>query len=683
MKKLLKIFLSLLVVGLSIYSVFSLNFKVDARNELNDSPYNTYAVGLEGELVASPLAYEGINVINLDFINPSDIYIDSNNIAYIADKDLKCIVRYNIDTKEVTRIGEGILKGPTGVTTDKDGNIYAADKTGGVVVKFDSLGNKLLEFTKPTEALFGSNSTFIPTKVVVDRNGNLFITSEGNSNGIVQLNNEGKFMGYFGPNNVTLTFELFMKRLVLSKEDRETYASLNPRVTTNLAIDNKNIVYTVIEKEPGVSLKKYNISGTNVLAKADFFSTTYQDLTVDDNGFIYAVDKSNDGAIQVMDSEGTLLFTFGSTKTGGTMLGEFDSASGIAVDRDYNIWVLDSLGKNIQVFRKTAFADIVMKAILAYNEGLYDDATLYYEEILRQNASFVSAYIGLGKINQRLENFDQAMEYFKLANYKSGYSEVYWEIRDNWFNRNLVWMIIVAVVLILLKIFKVYGKLWKLTKIDLSKVKEKINSYRLVQELKYLFKILKKPNDVFYDIKYGLKIRQRTAWLVFLFFIIINIIGDTFIRGYLFRNTTGDLNFAYELLRWGLLVLIFIIGNFLISTLQSGEGFFRDIFIGTMFSFAPIILFKIPIDILSNFLTYNESYIYNILNYVLWIWVFINLILMIKEIHNYKVGEFILNVFLTVIAVLIMVLLFLVLYILTMQLIQFFVGVFSEGGYRS
>ena len=138
MKLLLKIFLSLVVVGLSIYSIFSIDFKANAKNELNDSPYNTYAVGLEGELVASPLAYEGINVITLDFINPCDIYIDSNNIAYIADKDLKCIVRYNIDTKEVTRIGEGILKGPTGVTTDKDGNIYAADKTGGVVVKFDS-----------------------------------------------------------------------------------------------------------------------------------------------------------------------------------------------------------------------------------------------------------------------------------------------------------------------------------------------------------------------------------------------------------------------------------------------------------------------------------------------------------------------------------------------------------------
>ena len=101
-----------------------------------------------------------------------------------------------------------------------------------------------------------------------------------------------------------------------------------------------------------------------------------------------------------------------------------------------------------------------------------------------------------------------------------------------------------------------------------------------VQELKYLLKILKKPADVFYDIKYGLKVRQRTAWVVFLLFIIINIIGDYFIRGYLFRTVDAtDVNFAFELLRWGLIILLCVIGNFLISTLQSGEGFFRDIFI--------------------------------------------------------------------------------------------------------
>ena len=675
-----------ILMVLIVFIVCTLIFngkKVLARSEISNSPYNTYSVGLDGELTVSPLAYEGVNVINIGLNNPQDIYIDENDIAYIADKGAKLVYKYNINTAEVTKIGEGILNGPQGVCLDKNGNLYVADGGNKIVYKFDTTGNLVKEYAKPTEALFGEESSYRPTKVVVDKNGNIFITSEGNSTGIVQLNNDGEFMGYFGPNNVKLTLSLFIKRLFLSKEDRETFASLSPKATTNLAIDKKNIVYTVIDGEVGVSLKKYNISGTNVLAKDAFFSTSYKDITVDRNGFIYTVDTSSEGVVQVMDPEGSLLFCFGSTKN-GTMLGEFNSATGIAIDSKENIWVLDGGGKNIQVFRKTLFATTVTDAILAYNEGDYEKATEAYHEIIRQNASFVSAYVGLGKIAQRLEDYDQAIEYFKLANYKAGYSEVYWELRDDWFNRNLVWMIIVLVVLIILKIFHVYSRLWSLTKIDLTKLKEKINSSKLINEIKYLFKIFKKPKDVFYDIKFGLKIRTRTAWGLFVVFILINIFGDYFIRGYLFRsNNAKDMNFAFELLRWGLIIILFVIGNYLISTLQSGEGFFRDIFIGTMVSFAPIILFKIPVDLISNFLTYNESYLYQILNGLLWAWSFVNLIIMISQIHNYKFGEFLLNIVLTFLAVVIMVLLYLVFYILTMQFVQFIIGLFKEGVNRT
>ena len=680
MKKMITRILMVLVV-FSI-CLLAFNLKVVAKSEINSNPYNTYAVGLDGELAISPLAYEGVNVINIGLTNPQDIYIDNNDIAFIADKGAKVVYRYEIATANVTTIGEGTLSSPQGVCTDSDGNIFVADEKS--VYKFDNAGTLLREFGRPTEALFGEDSQYRPTKVVVDKNGNIFITSEGNSTGIIQLNSDGEFMGYFGPNNVKLTASLFIKRLFLSKEDRETYASLAPKATTNLAIDKKNIVYTVIDGETGTSLKKYNISGTNVLAKASFFSTSYKDITVDNNGFIYTVDASSEGVIQVMDPEGSLLFSFGSTKSGSSLIGEFDSAKGIAVDSNFNIWVLDGGGKNIQVFRKTSFASTVTKAILAYNEGDYEAATSAYEEILRQSASFVSAYIGLGKIAQRLEDYDKAIEYFKLANYKSGYSEVYWELRDDWFNKNLVWMIIVLVVLILLKIFHVYSRLWHLTKIDLTKFKEKINNSKLINELKYLLKIFRKPKDVFYDIKFGLKIRTRTAWLLFIVFILINIFGDYFIRGYLFRSTNvKDMNFAFELLRWGLVIILFVIGNYLVSTLQSGEGFFRDIFIGTMVSFAPVILFKIPVDLISNFLTYNEGYLYQILNGLLWAWSFVNLIIMISQIHNYKLGEFILNVILTFVAVVIMVLLYLVFYILTMQFVQFIIGLFREGVYRT
>lgn len=685
MKNFKLIFGRIVMVLLLIIVIFSITItNIKASGELNNDPYDTYTVGLKGEKIVSPLAYEGVSVLGLGLEDAKDIYIDKDDVVWISDRALKKVVRYDVSSGTTSYLGEGVLMGPTGVCLDNEGNVYVADFDGKAVFKMKQDGTIIKKFERPSEALFGEQSQFRPTKVVVDNEGNLYITSDGNSNGIIQINKYGEFMGYFGPNNVNLTIELFLKRLMLSKEDRETYASLTPKATTNLAIDNKNIVYTVIEGETGVSLKKYNISGTNVLPKDSFFSSTYQDITVDKNGFIYAVDTSQSGCVQVMNQDGSLLFMFGSQKTGSLLMGQFDKPTGIAVDSNENIWVLDGGGRNVQIFKKTEFSQIVMEAILAYNNGEYDKATELYNDIIRQNASFVNAYVGLGRINQRLENYDEALEYFKISNYKSGYSEVYWELRDNWLEHNLVWIIILIVVLIIMKIFKLWSRLFNLLKIDFSKFKEKCKNSRLFNELKYLLKIFKDPKDVFYDIKYGVKIRYRTAWGLFLVFILINIFGDYFIRGYLFRSSNAsDMNFAFELLKWGLIILIIAVGNYLISTLQNGEGFFRDIFIGAIVSFAPIILFKIPVDLISNVLTYNEGYLYNILNGVLWAWSIFNIILMIKEIHNYTLKELIINILLTFIAVVIMVLLFLVVYVLANQLVQFIVGLVREGVYRT
>jgi hypothetical protein len=126
---------------------------------------------------------------------------------------------------------------------------------------------------------------------------------------------------------------------------------------------------------------------------------------------------------------------------------------------------------------------------------------------------------------------------------------------------------------------------------------------------------------------------------------------------------------------------MFVIANYLISSLQNGEGFFRDIFISTIFCFAPLILFKIPLSIVTNVLTYNESYLVTLANIVLWGISLLYVVLMIKDVHNYKLGGLILNIILTAVAMIVMVLIYLMVYILSMQLIEFVVGLIEEAVY--
>ena len=700
-KRLTLIFLSILC----FLSIFTLNVKkVEAKDNFSTTPYTTQIIGIGGELVNSSTAYEGVYVFNPGLSTPSDIFIDDNDIVYIADKGNGRVLVYNHETKETKEIGKGVLAGPTGVFVSKSDEIFVADETKKLVYIFNQNGEKLLEINRPDpkkEPLFGSINeetgestvSYVPTKVAVDSADNIYITSQGNGNGIIQmkLNRDEngvfdtekpyEFLGYFGPNPINKTMAEQFQELFYTAEQKKLYGK-KPTPPYNVTIDDRNTVYSVTQEQTN-PLKKFNVNGTNILTSTSFTSKTYQDAWVDEYGFIYTVDTEKTGVISVIDPEGSLLFKFGITTTGPQRYGEFQKASGVAVDSKGNIWVTDADTQSVQVFMRTQYANTVMNALLNYNEGNYTRAVDLYNEVLQMNSSFVQAYVGLGKIAQRNQQYEEALEYFEIADYKSGYSEVFWELRDEWLSKNLLWAMGLIIVLLMFKIFHVYGKAYD--KIMPLKAKEKVIKFKkstLMSELKYLVHILKHPYDTFYDIKFGQKIRFRTALGIFVFFIAMNIFCDYFLTGYLFRpGNVNSFNLGLELLKWGLIIVVFVIANYLISSLQNGEGFFRDIFICTIFCFAPLILFKIPLAIVTNVLSYNEAYLVTLANIVLWGVSILYLVLMIKDVHNYKVGALVLNIVLTAVAMIVMVLIYLMVYILSMQLIQFVVGLIEEVVY--
>ena len=192
--------------------------------------------------------------------------------------------------------------------------------------------------------------------------------------------------------------------------------------------------------------------------------------------------------------------------------------------------------------------------------------------------------------------------------------------------------------------------------------------------------MLRKPNDVIYDIKFLQKIRMSTALIFFVLFVFLNILCDTVITAYIFRTQLdSQVNLGFEILKWGVIVILVVVGNFLVSSLQKGEGFFRDTFIGVMVAFAPMLILKLPLSILSNFLTYNEAYLFDLINIVIWVWSIFNVILVFKSVHNYTLGELIANIILTAMAVVILVFLFLMIYILFMQFYDFVIGLIKEA----
>ncbi len=657
-----------------------------AKAGVSNIPYETYSFGLKGELVSTATAYEGTFILNDGFKNPSDLYIFSEEIngekfdlIYIADTDNKRIYEYNPQTQTGREIGIGVLESPTGVFVDRNKDIYVADSKHNKIFWFNDAGDLVKEYGRPDEALFGDDAPYLPLKVIVDARKNLYVVSSEGTNGIIQMDVNGDFLGYYGVNKVYYNFSLFLNRLIMSKEERENSEKQGPKATTNIAIDQSGLVYTVID-EIESSIKKLNIEGNNVLTGRSFNDQYYQDIFVGQDGMIYAVSNNFNAkaVVSVHDNQGNLIFVFGERKQGSLRIGEFGNPVGIATDSNGDIWILDQNDGNVQVFTKTEFASMVMSAINYYNDGKYDESKALFQEVVRQNAMFSLAHSSLGKLYQRDNEFELALESYRIANNKFGYSEVFWELRDQWIADNLIYMLALgAVSFVAYLIFKHQKENIK----GYHFVKEKINELKNKKfyfELKLLRKILKDPLDVVYEIKFRQSVRIRTAAIFYVIFIFLNIITNYFIKGYLFRGDTDNIVLTFEILKWFLPLFLLGIANHLMNSLQSGEAFYRDLFIGIIYAMAPILLFKLPLDLISNVLTYNEAFIFQLAYLVIYAWTVINVVVVIKELNNYKASQLIINLVLTVFSMLIMIVLYLVINVLTTQLISFIQGILQE-----
>ena len=125
-------------------------------------------------------------------------------------------------------------------------------------------------------------------------------------------------------------------------------------------------------------------------------------------------------------------------------------------------------------------------------------------------------------------------------------------------------------------------------------------------------------------------------------------------------------------------LLALVLCNYFVSTVTDGDGKLKHCFICFMYALSPYLIMALPVFILSNFLTFNESIIYTFCEIVMYGWSGVCLFRANMELHDYSFWKTVKNILLTVFAFAMALLFIIVLRMLFAQLFGYIGSIFGE-----
>lgn len=653
---------------------------------LADAPYKTYTVdgyGYVMETQTAYLPYETMTKIGEEeLLEPTDFTILDDGTIYILDSGNGRIVVSDMEGNFIKSFGEGQMMKPRGLYVTAEHVSYVADRDAKKILVFDEDGNLIREYGRPNSAMYGETQDFLPLKIVVNESGTMYVICESNTNGIVQISpvEGGTFLGYFGTNSTSASLWNIIWRAVLTDAQRAKMLGNIPATPDNMSIDEKGLIYTVTRGEKKESVKRLNIRGNNMMDEVEAYEEVPAAVAVGNHDNVFVASQM--GFIYEYNNEGELLFVFGGSDGGQQRIGLSTKVEAIQIDKNDRIYVLDSDKAQIQIYEPTEFTNYLHSALYLFSKGRYEESKGPLGEVLKMNNLFDYANMAMGKALYKEEDYEGSLHYAKLAKDYDGYSDSFWEIRNDWLKKNLATVIVILIVLFVA--VKGIG-FWDRKKHILDgprAILSDVGNVKLIKQLRYMFTFMRHPIDGCYGIKRENRVSLLSANIL-LFFIALFFVINKYFCGFLLKTVREG---SYDILQdvgMILIILLLVTGcNYLMCTINDGEGKLKAIYCSFIYSMAPYLVFMPIIFLLSHVVTNNEVFFVEFATVFMVTWIGVLLFLSIKEINNYTVKETVKIIGLTLFTILIACLLAFIIYVLWSQVFDFLQSLFREAVYR-
>ena len=698
--------------------------------------YQTYTYSLNGFALYSPDAYvpEGNTSIDSAYMglddstslkkalkNPKDIEVDNKGNVYIADAGdgeygriivldryykLKFVIRdfVNDQGKEDT------LARPQGVYITDD-TIFVCDTGNSRIVTFDRKGNFKSVIKEPESELFESESTYSPIAIAVDDFNRLYVVSESNYQGIIVMTITGQFTGFIGAQKVSLSaWDILWRRFQTEEQKKLTSKSI-PTAFNNITITEDGFIYittsSISESSQQSAIKSrstsgayapvklLNAAGEEIMRRNGFWPPSGEvavnnsstdkdaptgaskvvDVAVGPEKTWTIIDQKRSKAY-TYDFDGNLLFIFGDS---GQQIGNISAGGlvGVAYQED-KMLLLDNSAKSFTTYRRTKYGDILIQALSHQNKRQYDVAVEDWTEILKRNANYDAAYIGIGQSLYRSGQYDESITYFKAAYDTTNYEQSYKEIRKDWISK---WLLLIPLGVAAIAVGWIF----------FMKYCNKVNTRAAVaggkrnfkEELIYAVHVIFHPFDGFWDLKHEKRGSLRAA-VVYMLLAVLAYFYQAVGSGYAVNQQIVYTTIVEQAISVLLPIFLFAVANWCLTTLFEGEGSFKDIVTAIGYSLLPLILTIVPTTIASNFLTGpTEVQIIEFINMIGLIWLGILVFLGMMVTHDYSMWKNILTTLGTVIGMVFIMFIGILFTTLLGKLVSFITNIITEINYRA
>jgi hypothetical protein len=194
--------------------------------------------------------------------------------------------------------------------------------------------------------------------------------------------------------------------------------------------------------------------------------------------------------------------------------------------------------------------------------------------------------------------------------------------------------------------------------------------------------ILFHPFNGYEDFKRHKQGKLKVALVLIFLFSMLRITTFQYESILINANDPQELNSLNEIFSVILLVFLFTVGNWSVTTLMEGKGNFKEILMVTGYALFPIVIIGFPAVLISNILTLEEMPFYTLvvgLSYVGAGWM---LFMGMLNIHEYGLFKTVLSFIATIVSMSVMMFVGLLFFDLIQQFISFIMAIYEELSLR-